>query len=99
MVPLRTIDSLVETLALSRVDFIKLDIEGAEKKALAGGRQTLNRFHPRLAIAMEHLPDDPIAIPAAINSMGLNYVTICGPCQGNGFSVYPATLYFTPRPD
>ena len=99
MVPLRTIDSLVETLALSRVDFIKLDIEGAEKKALAGARQTLNRFHPRLAIAMEHLTDDPIAIPAAINSMGLNYITVCGPCFGNGISVRPDTLYFTPRSD
>ena len=97
MVPLRTIDSIVESLALTKVDFIKLDIEGAEKNAIAGANQTMARFHPRLAVAMEHLVDDPIAIPAAINSMGLGYVTICGPCMDYQSSVRPDTLYFTPR--
>jgi FkbM family methyltransferase len=99
MVPLRTIDSVVESLALTSVDFIKLDIEGAEKNALAGAKQTVARFHPRLAIAMEHLPDDPVAIPAAINSMGLGYVTLCGPCVPDGFAARPDTLYFAPRPN
>jgi FkbM family methyltransferase len=37
--------------------------------SLARASQT--RFHPRLAIAMEHLKDDPVAIPAAINALGL----------------------------
>jgi len=97
VVPLRTIDSIVEDLALSRIDFIKLDVEGAEKNAIAGAKQTLARFHPRLAVAMEHLVDDPITIPAALNSMGLGYVTICGPCLYNGSSVRPDVLYFVPR--
>jgi len=96
-IPLRTIDSLVESLALTSVDFIKLDIEGAEKKAIAGARQTLTRFHPRLALATEHLDDDPVAIPAAIQSLGLGYVTICGPCGRAGYSVIPEALYFVPR--
>lgn len=96
-IPLRTIDSLVESLALTNVDFIKLDIEGAEKKAIAGARQTMTRFRPRLAIATEHLNDDPVAIPAAINSLGLDYVTICGPCGRAAASVIPEALYFVPR--
>ena len=95
-VPLVTIDSLIENLALTRVDFIKLDIEGAEKKAIAGATQTLTRFHPRMAIAMEHLNDDPIAIPAVVNALGLGYRTICGPCLFNGSSIRPDTLYFVP---
>ena len=95
-VPLVTIDSMIENLALTRVDFIKLDIEGAEKKALAGASRTLARFHPRMAIAMEHLNDDPIAIPAVINALGLGYRTICGPCLFNGSSIRPDTLYFVP---
>lgn len=95
-VPLVTIDSMIENLALTKVDFIKLDIEGAEKKALAGASQTLARFHPRMAIAMEHLNDDPIAIPAVINALGLGYRTICGPCLFNGSSIRPDTLYFVP---
>jgi len=95
-VPLVTIDSLIGNLALTRVDFIKLDIEGAEKRAIAGANQTLARFHPRLAIATEHLKDDPVAIPAAVNASGLGYRTICGPCLFNGTSIRPDALYFVP---
>jgi len=96
-IPLRTIDSLAESLTLTRVDFIKLDIEGTEKKAIAGARGTMTRFHPRLAIATEHLDDDPVAIPAAIQALALDYVTICGPCGRSGYSVIPEALYFAPR--
>lgn len=96
-VPLVTIDSLVTDLALDRVDLIKMDIEGAEKRAIAGASRTLACFHPRLAIAMEHLPDDPIAIPAAINSLGLGYATLCGPCLDYKLTVRPDVLYFVER--
>jgi FkbM family methyltransferase len=50
VVPLTTIDKLAADLRLARVDFIKMDIEGAEKQALEGGRQTIKKFKPRLAI-------------------------------------------------
>jgi FkbM family methyltransferase len=96
-IPLRTIDSIVDELGLASVDFIKMDIEGAEKNALAGAIHTLTRFHPRLAIAMEHLEDDPVAIPAAIQSMGLGYETVCGPCIDFASYVRPDTPYFRPR--
>ena len=39
--PLTTIDKLVAELGLPRVDFIKMDIEGAEVKALNGARETI----------------------------------------------------------
>ncbi len=98
MIPLRTIDSIVADRALQKVDFIKLDIEGAEKNAIAGAISTLTRFHPRMSIAMEHFPNvDPIAIPAAINALDLGYETTCGPCLFNedAYLIRPATLYFT----
>ena len=53
-----TIDQMVAELGLPRVDFITMDIEGAEKPALRGAAQTLRKFKPRMAIASEHLPDD-----------------------------------------
>jgi FkbM family methyltransferase len=53
-VPLTTIDHAVAELGLPRVDFIKLDIENAEANALRGAHDTLARFHPRLAVALEN---------------------------------------------
>ena len=53
-VPLTTIDKVVDQLPLARVDFIKLDIENAEANALRGARQTIARFHPRMAVALEN---------------------------------------------
>ena len=35
-VPVTTLDKIVEELRLPRVDFIKMDIEGAEREALRG---------------------------------------------------------------
>ena len=82
-VPLTTIDKIVAELGLPRVDFIKMDIEGAEANALAGARDTLTRFKPRLAIAAEHKPDDEVDIPRAVRSLRADYQMECGPVPGN----------------
>lgn len=49
-VPLTTIDSLVAEEDVTRVDFFKLDLEGAELSALHGARETLERFRPAILI-------------------------------------------------
>jgi FkbM family methyltransferase len=56
-IPVTTIDQAVKDLNLARVDFIKMDIEAAETRALEGAEQTLRKYRPRLAIAVEHTPD------------------------------------------
>jgi len=48
--PLTTIDKIVDELSLDRVDFIKMDIEGSEVKALRGAQHTLARFRPWLEV-------------------------------------------------
>jgi FkbM family methyltransferase len=68
-----TIDELVATGRVDRVDFIKLDIEGSELPALRGARETLRRFKPRLAISAYHKDDDLITIPALLDELGVGY--------------------------
>lgn len=79
-VPLTTIDKLAGELGLERVDFIKMDIEGAEVNALRGGRETIARFHPRMALSAYHRPTDPVDIPAAVKAAWPGYRIECGPC-------------------
>ena len=93
-VPLTTIDKLVAELKLPRVDFIKMDIEGAEVPALAGARDTIARFKPRLAIATEHKPDDEYTIPAAVRNIRPDYEMECGPCLEARGHVRPDVLDF-----
>lgn len=49
-----TIDALVAAQNLNRLDFIKLDIEGMELRALQGARHSLARFRPKLAVCIYH---------------------------------------------
>jgi FkbM family methyltransferase len=93
-VPLTTIDKLVAELQLPRVDFIKMDIEGAEIPALAGAARTITRFKPRLAIATEHKPDDEFTIPAAVRKIRSDYAMECGQCLEAHGHVRPDVLFF-----
>jgi FkbM family methyltransferase len=93
-VPLTTIDKLVAELKLGRVDFIKMDIEGAEKNALAGGRETIQHFHPRMSISSEHLPDDVQKIPEVVRGIRAEYHVEYADCQDQGSRVTPLVLQF-----
>ncbi len=93
-VPLTTIDKLVSELQLQRVDFIKMDIEGAEKQALAGGRATIARFHPRMALSAYHRPEDPQRLPQLVRETWSGYRMECGPCADAGQFIRPDILYF-----
>lgn len=79
-VQLTTIDNLTSELKLQRVDFIKMDIEGAERQALRGAKETVARFLPRMAISLEHTPTDAEEIPALIWSLWPKLKTERGPC-------------------
>jgi Methyltransferase FkbM domain len=92
--PLTTIDRIAAELELPRVDFIKMDVEGAEVKAIAGARQTLVRFKPRLAIAAEHKTDDQFTIPAAVRQVREDYRTECGQCLEEHGRIRPDVLFF-----
>lgn len=92
--PLTTIDSLVAELNLERVDFIKMDIEGAEPNALRGAAETLRRFRPRLALATYHASDHPVTIPALVRELIPGYRSVCGACSKSDGRIRPEVMFF-----
>lgn len=67
------IDSLVGSGMAKKIDFIKMDIEGAELQALKGAEKTIRKFKPKLAITIYHDFKDFWTIPQYIESLGLGY--------------------------
>jgi FkbM family methyltransferase len=68
-----SLDDFVRQADLERVDFVKLDVEGAEAAALRGGEETLRRFRPKLAVAVYHRAQDMIEIASYLKTLDLKY--------------------------
>jgi FkbM family methyltransferase len=74
-------DILIETISIDsycsqnniKPTFIKLDVEGAEKKVLEGSKNIIKKYKPKLAIALYHKYDDLWTIPYLINQIESNY--------------------------
>ncbi len=49
-----TIDNIVKSRGLERVDLIKVDIEGFEEEALEGSREVIDAFRPKWTISSYH---------------------------------------------
>ena len=71
------LDSYVREHDLPRVDYIKLDIEGAELSALHGARQSISKWKPKMAISLYHNPDDLHQIIPFIHSLRPDYEFVC----------------------
>jgi FkbM family methyltransferase len=67
------IDDFVTGQGLDRVDFIKMDIEGAEPDALRGAAGTIRRFRPKLAISAYHSGSDLFELPLLIAGLLPDY--------------------------
>ena len=53
-----TLDYYVEEHDLPSIDFIKLDVEGAELDVLKGAAQSIRKWKPKLAISAYHKHED-----------------------------------------
>lgn len=73
-------NQIIHTIALDEFaenkeipSFIKMDIEGAELKALLGARKIIDTYSPKLAISVYHKKEDIFTIPDYILSVNPNY--------------------------
>jgi FkbM family methyltransferase len=71
--PLTTVDKMVVELGLRQVDFIKMDIEGAEQKAIVGARNTIAKFRPRMALCIYHVKGDDTMVPKLVHDAVPDY--------------------------
>ncbi len=67
------LDSCLSELGIDDVSFIKLDIEGAEKEALAGAKNAIQKNRPKLVICIYHKWEDVFAIPLLIKELVPDY--------------------------
>jgi FkbM family methyltransferase len=92
-VPLTTIDKMVAELGLPKVDFIKMDIEGAEQRAIAGAKNTIAKFKPRMALCIYHVEDDPTMVPKRVHDAFADY-KVGKTCLCQSDRVVPEVAFF-----
>lgn len=77
-----SLDTLFEG---QKIDFIKMDIEGAERKALQGARRLVEKCMPKMAVCTYHNAEDERVIRAWLEAAG-SYAVTSSPgyvvCQG-----------------
>jgi FkbM family methyltransferase len=73
-----------------KVTFIKMDIEGAELKALKGSAETIRKYKPKLAICIYHKNEDFFEIPYFVHSLVPEYKLYL---RHHSWSIYETVLY------
>ncbi len=68
-IPTNSLDNLIN----EKVTFIKMDIEGAEMKALEGMKGIIKQYRPKLAISIYHSSEDMLLIPQLLKRLCENY--------------------------
>lgn len=78
MVDTINIDNFVMSEKIRKIDFIKLDIEGAELPTLKGAESIIIRDRPQLAISIYHSKQDLVEIPVYMSKICKNYTFFIG---------------------
>ena len=70
----KTVNTIsIDQIENDKIDFIKLDIEGAEYKALLGAEKTIKKNKPVIAVCVYHNQSDFFRIPQLLISYNPNY--------------------------
>ena len=82
-----SLDDFVKRNEVKKVNFIKMDIEGAELDALIGATCTLREYKPDLAICVYHKFEHLYEIYNFISDLNLNYVFYFDYYTSNGWEM------------
>lgn len=70
---LTEMDSVDHLLCGRPVTYIKMDVEGQERAAIAGAAETIRRHRPRMMISAYHRTEDLFALPLQVLAMQPDY--------------------------
>lgn len=76
MIELISIDEFIKENSISKVDFIKSDIEGYERQLIEWAKETIKKHSPKLSISTYHMPDDPEVLEKMIIKINPKYKII-----------------------
>jgi FkbM family methyltransferase len=79
-VEVRTLDSVIRDAGLARIDFIKIDVEGADELVCRGGSAVLEKFRPPVFFEYNSLAASQMGLkttgtPAFLASLGYDFYT------------------------
>ena len=74
-VPVCALDHVTKTYlgAGARLDFIKYDVEGAEREALLGSQEVIRRDSPALLVSAYHRNRDLFELPLLVHKLNPTY--------------------------
>lgn len=67
------LDEFLEEEEISKIDFLKADIEGMERDLLRGAKKTIKKFKPKISICSYHRPDDSKVLEEIITGFVPDY--------------------------
>lgn len=73
-VDVTSIDDFVKEQGLIKVDYIKADIEGAERSMLRGAKKTIQKYLPKIVVCTYHLEDDKAVLESIVKEISDKYV-------------------------
>ena len=69
-VPVVSVDSVLNG---ESVDYIKYDVEGSEKEALIGSKNTIQMHSPKLLVSLYHRSEDLFVLPELVKELNKGY--------------------------
>ncbi len=87
------LDKVMEKKIIPKVDFIKMDIEGAEILAIKGSQNTIEQFKPKISVAVYHSYENANILKDMLIQYRPDYKIVFGGCYTYEKPFRPYMLY------